>query len=284
MNAALAAGGGVFAALFVAEVLALLLRPRSVELLSGLLGPVASVAARGHQATRPERIRIVLMGMAAGSAMALVIGGPLLAAVVVLACPVATVMVLRARASRWRSAMRDGAAPSARAIGDAARAGLPAVAAVERAASDGAVSPAAAVELRDLATRCRLGLGLDEGLEELRRRAACPAWNALAAAIRVQSEVGGDLAAILHSLASGLEMSSRAREEARSLSSQARLTARIVIALPVAGLAMSEVASPGTLARILAAPLPRALAVLAAVLQVAAVVVVRRVARTGAAS
>lgn len=284
MNAALAAGGGVFAALFVAEVLALLLRPRSVELLSGLLGPVASVAARGHQATRPERIRIALMGMAAGSAMALVIGGPLLAAVVVLACPVATVMVLRARASRWRSAMRDGAAPSARAIGDAARAGLPAVAAVERAASDGAVSPAAAVELRDLATRCRLGLGLDEGLEELRRRAACPAWNALAAAIRVQSEVGGDLAAILHSLASGLEMSSRAREEARSLSSQARLTARIVIALPVAGLAMSEVASPGTLARILAAPLPRALAVLAAVLQVAAVVVVRRVARTGAAS
>ena len=60
------------------------------------------------------------------------------------------------------------------------------------------------------------------------------------------------------------------------------LRARIVIALPVAGLAMGEIASPGTMGRVLSEPLPRALTLVAAVLQVSAVVVVRRIARLGA--
>ncbi|MFM8884681.1 MAG: type II secretion system F family protein, partial [Solirubrobacterales bacterium] len=136
-------------------------------------------------------------------------------------------------------------------------------------------------ELADLATRCRLGLDLGAGLAELRSRAATPEWDALVSAMIVQRQVGGDLARILGSLAGGLETSARSRAEARSLSSQARLTARIVVGMPLAGLVICELVAPGTLARMLSSPLPRGLTLAACVLQVAAVFAVRRVARLG---
>lgn len=282
MNAVLAGTGGVFAALFAGEVLGVLIRPNSVVLASGVLGPVARAATRGREASRPEIIRLGLTAVACGSSVALLVGGPWLAVAVAISCPLGTVAVLRMRRSRWRAEMIRATAPCARAIGDAARAGLPAVAAIERASDDGAVPEAAAVEMGDLAVRCRLGLPLEDGLEDLRARVRCRQWDALVAAIGVQRQVGGDLASILYSLAHGLEHSARALDEARSLNSQARLTARIVIALPVAGLAMGEIASPGTMGRVLSEPLPRALTLVAAVLQVSAVVVVRRIARLGA--
>lgn len=281
MNALLAGAGAAFAALLAGEVLVALARPKSMRLVTAVLGGAASAGARGRVASRDDRLRIGLLVVTAGSLVALTAGGIRLALLFALAGPMVPAGIVRARRARWRSAMQSGAAPAARAIADAAAAGLPGVGALERAAGDGAVPAAVASELKDLAVRCRLGLPLDEGLEELGRRADSAGWRAIVAAIRVQREVGGDLAAILHALAGGLDDAARARAEARSLSSQARLTARIVIALPVVGLVLAEVASPGTVPRMLSSPLPRSLALLALVLQVVAAVVVRRVARLG---
>lgn len=177
--------------------------------------------------------------------------------------------------------MRAGSGAAARAIGDAASTGLPAIPAIERAAVDGAVPEKVATELMDLATRCRLGLSLEDGLEELRVRVDSAPWDALTAAIRLQREVGGDLSRILAGLASGLEEASRSQKEARSLSSQARLTARIVVVLPVTGLVISEVASPGMIGAMLDGPVSRLLVALAIALQVVAAVSVRRIARLG---
>lgn len=281
MNALLAGAGAAFAALLAADVLAALAGPRSMRLVTAVIGTATSAGTRGRVASRDDRLRIGLLFVIGGSLVALAAGGFWLALVFALAGPLVPAGVVRARRARWRSAMQSGAAPAARAIADAAAAGLPGVGALERAAGDGAVPAAVGSELKDLAVRCRLGLPLDEGLEELGRRADSAGWSAIVAAIRVQREVGGDLAPILHALAGGLEDAERARAQARSLSSQARLTARIVIALPVAGLVLAEVASPGTVTRMLSSPLPRLLALLALVLQVVAAVVVRRVARLG---
>lgn len=281
MNALLAGAGATFASLVAAEALAVLARPGSIRLVTAVLGPAAAAGSRGRVASRDDRRQIGLIAVIFGSVVALMAGGPWFALAVALAGPLVPAGVLRVRGARWRAAMQAGAAPAARAIGDAAAAGLPGVAAVERASGDGAVPAAVSAELKDLATRCRLGLPLDAALDELGRRAGSSAWSAVVAAIRIQREVGGDLAAILHVLAGDLEDSTRARAEARSLSAQARLTARIVIALPVVGVVLAEIASPGTLAGMLSKPLPRLLALLAFVLQMVAAVVVRRAARVG---
>lgn len=283
MNAALAGAGGACAALAGVEVLTLLARPSSVAVMSALLGPVSGVARRGRDATREGRTAVTGLAAACGFAALVLAGRPLLGIVAAIAAPVASRVLIRVRLVRWRSAMKRGAASAARAVGDAAAAGLPGVSAIERAATDGSVPSVVANELRDLATRCRLGLSLEEGLAELRRRTGCGAWDAIVSAVLVQRQVGGDLSLILAGLASGLDAADRATAEARSLSAQARLTARIVIAMPLAGLLMSAVASPGTLVRMLESPLPRILVAVALTFQVAAAVTVRRIARLGAA-
>ena len=281
MNAALAGIGAACGLLGALELLAAAARPASFAVVAAALRPASEAARRGRAATRQERAGLnAVMGVSSLGAGLLVGGLPagILAASVALAT---SSLVVRLRRLRWRRAMREGAAAAARAVGDAAASGLPGVAALERAAADGAVPSEVSLELSDLATRCRLGLDLEAGLDELRLRAGSPEWDSLVSAILVQRQVGGDLSRIMGSLASGLEASSRALAEARSLSSQARLTARIVVALPLAGLVICEVASPGTVSRMASSPASRYLALAALLLQVIAFLAVRRVARLG---
>ena len=281
MNPLLAGAGGACAALAAAEVVALLARPATVAVLSAMLGPVAVIAQRGRAATHQARLLLGALVASTGFLLLALVGHPWLGLAVAASAPAGATFVIRFRLARWRSQMRSGAAGAALAIGEASASGLDGVAGIERAAFDGAVSATVATELQDLATRCRLGLSLEDGLQELRRRAGAGPWDAIVAALLVQRSVGGDLSKILGGIASGLEASVRARAEARSLSAQARLTARIVIAMPLVGVALGEIASPGTLGRIVASPVPRALAASAVVLQLLAVVAVRRAARVG---
>lgn len=283
MTALLAGAGGVLAALAGAELLALLARPASAAAVAALLAPAAGVASRGRAATPRGRGLLAALAASAGFSMLTLAGHPWLGLAAAIAAPGVAAVLIRLRLARWRAVMRSGAAGAAMAIGEASATGLPGVAAIERAAGDGAVPPAVAVELRDLSTRCRLGLPLEDGLEELRRRAGGGPWDSIVAAILVQRAVGGELSRLLGGLASGLDASARARAEARSLSAQARLTARIVVGMPVAGVVLGELASPGTLGRIASTPLPRALALTAVVLQAAALATVRRVANDGGA-
>lgn len=282
MNGLLAGAGAAIGLLAALELLGAIVRPATLGVVGAALGPASLAARRGREATRSQRAGIqALAGLSSLAAFSLA-AGPLAG---ILACSLALAassLVFRLRRSSWKRTMRRGAAAAARAIGDAAAVGLPGVAALERAAADGAVSDEVSTELADLAVRCRLGLDLGAGLVELRDRTDGPEWDALVAAMLVQRRVGGDLARIMRSLASGLEASARSLDEARSLSSQARLTARIVVGLPVAGLIICEVASPGTISGMVSSSLSRTLVLGAVGLQVAAVVAVRRVARLGA--
>jgi len=99
--------------------------------------------------------------------------------------------------------------------------------------------------------------------------------------VLVQREAGGDLARLLHELADDLDTVARAEADARAASSQARLTARIVVALPVVGALLIELAAPGTLAAILNDPLAALLVAGALALEALALVSVRRIARVG---
>ena len=67
--------------------------------------------------------------------------------------------------------------------------------------------------------------------------------------------------------------------DARSATAQARFTAGVVTALPAGAAALAELAQPGYLLTLVSAPIPAVLAALAAVLQIAALVLVRRLGR-----
>jgi tight adherence protein B len=98
-------------------------------------------------------------------------------------------------------------------------------------------------------------------------------------AILVQRRTGGNLARALAGLADRLEERGRLARELRGATAQARMTAWLVAALPVGGGVMAEIASPGTLARVLGEqPGPVLLAVSGALYAVG-VVLIRRIGR-----
>jgi tight adherence protein B len=88
--------------------------------------------------------------------------------------------------------------------------------------------------------------------------------------VLLQRDAGGDLAALLRELAASGEAADRAERDARAATAQARFTAWLVFALPLAGAGLAELAAPGFAASLVANPVSAFLAGAAVVLQVAA--------------
>jgi tight adherence protein B len=126
-----------------------------------------------------------------------------------------------------------------------------------------------------------LGARTEDVLEGLRRRARAPAWDTIVAAILLQRDAGGDLAGLLRSIAAGLEEAARVEADARSATAQARFTAWLVALLPIGAALLAELAKPGYVGALLRAPLAPWLLGAAAVCQLLACGLVRRIAAVG---
>jgi tight adherence protein B len=153
--------------------------------------------------------------------------------------------------------------------------------ALAAAARGGGVPGPAGDELRGAAAQLELGARTDEVLRSLAYRAGPGPLDTLVAAVLLQRDAGGDLAGLLRSLALALEERARTVADARSATAQARFSALLVTGLPFAGIVLGELAAPGFVVALVAAPLPAVLAGSALVLQLVALVWVRRIARVG---
>jgi tight adherence protein B len=209
------------------------------------------------------------------------LAGPLLGALLAAAGPLAVSRLVAWRRRRWRIDLAAGAPAVARALADALAGGHGLRRALDEVARRGGLTGPAAVELEDVARRLALGAPTAEVLERVRERAASPPWDALVAAIRLQHGMGGDLTALLRSLAEAQEHARQVEAEARGLTAQARATARLVGGLPFAGLALAELARPGTLGGLLEDPRSRVLLLASMALGTLAFWVVGRLARVG---
>ena len=99
----------------------------------------------------------------------------------------------------------------------------------------------------------------------------------------VQRDAGGDLPALLRELAVSQEAAARSDGDARAATAQARFTARLVAGLPAVAVVLAELASPGFAAGLVSNPLSLILLVLAAGLQLTALVAVHTISRRLAA-
>jgi tight adherence protein B len=272
--AAAAAGAGVLGAW---ECLATAEGARVADRLALALSPLVRARREGRAPSGPERRRLGLL--AAGSLLAAgwILGGPLLGGVTALAAPASVLAVVRARRARYADEVRRGAAGAARALADAIAAGHSIRGAVAETARS--LPGAAGHELRIAARSLDLGEPTEVVLERLRARAGCRAWDTLVAAILLQRDAGGDLPALLRELAGALEAADRLERDARTATAQARFTAWLVVALPVVAAALAELAAPGFLRALVAAPVPAALTLCALGLQVAGLAAIHRIVR-----
>ena len=229
--AAGAAGAGVVGAW---EALAAVERTRLAAAAGRVLEPLARAGREGREPTAPERRRLgarrrgvpARRGLAARRAVARCArgarragGGRHRASAPVAGAGGRSCGRPRPRArGRWPTR-------SARAARSAPRSPT------RRLAAEGA----AAHELGAAARALDLGAPTDAALLALRARARSHAWDTLVAAVLLQRDAGGDLAALLRELAASAEAAVRAERDARAATAQARFTAWLVLAMPLAG-------------------------------------------------
>ncbi len=154
-------------------------------------------------------------------------------------------------------------------------AGLSLRQAIARAATD-APEPAG-TELRKLSADLDLGARIEDALEATMARLPDPGLRTMVIAVLVQRVVGGNLSQALADLSRRLDERAVLEREARSATTQARMSAWLVAGLPLAGGVLVEIAAPGTLARTLGQGPGLALVIVATALQIVGVLMIRRI-------
>jgi tight adherence protein B len=244
-----------------------------------VLAPLRLAGRAGHVPTAPERRRLAILGSAALLVAGWLVAGPLAGVALGLAGPVAVGPLLAARRRRWRRALASAVPLVARALADALAGGHSVRGALQELGRPGTIPGAAGVELRIATRRLALGAPTDDVLATLRHRAADPSWDTLVAAILLQREAGGDLAALLRSVADACEHARRVEADAHGLTAQARASARLVAGLPCAGLLLTELIAPGALTGIAGDPRARLLLGAGLALGATALAAIRHIAR-----
>jgi tight adherence protein B len=278
--AALAAILGVYGTW---DALAAVEQVRPARALGRVVAPLRRAGRTGQAPTAPERRRLAILGAVALLAAGWLLAGPLAGVALGLAGPAAVGPVLAARQRRWRRALAADVPVVARGLADALAGGHSIRGALEDLGRPGVLPGVAGAELRAAARRLALGAPTDDVLATLRRRAADPAWDTLIAAILLQRDAGGDLAALLRSVADACEHARRVEADAHGLTAQARASARLVAGLPCAALALAELISPGALSGLATDPRSRLLLLAGLATGGLAMATISRIARRGAA-
>jgi tight adherence protein B len=266
-----AAAGGLAATAAREAVLA---TPAIARWLKLALEPLSRAGREGYAPSVRERRRLAALGTGAATAGGWFIAGPAVALPLAIAGPSLAAWAVKARRRRYRRTVERALPALATAVADSLGAGRSLRASLPAAAASLEGPPA--VELVRLGAELDLGAPTAAAVEAWRSRMRSPRVDAFAAALLSQRLAGGDLAALLRRFASGAAERERAAEDARAATSQARFTGLLVFAMPTGGAIFAELLQPGFLAKVLGGPASAGLLVLAAALQLAGFVAIRR--------
>jgi len=139
--------------------------------------------------------------------------------------------------------------------------------------SDGAM----AVELNRAIVEARLGVPMEDALETVARRMNSVDFAWVVMAIRIQREVGGNLAEVLNSVAATMRERERLRRQVQVLSAEGRLSAVILGLLPVLFILYLVFARPAYLSVLVTTPLGLIMSVVGVVLLIAGAFWLRKV-------
>jgi len=269
-----ATAGGLAA---VAAREAVLATPALARWAQMALEPLRRAGREGYAPSRLERRRLAVLGTALVCAGGWFLAGPVVVLPLLVAGPALAAWAVNARRRRYRSAVERALPDVAIAVADSLSTGRSLRASLPAAASS--LDGPAAVELARLGAELELGAATAEVVGAWRRRMRSVRVDAFASALLSQRLAGGDLAGLLRRFAAGAAERDRAAEDAKSATSQARFTGLLVVAMPSGGALFAELLQPGFLAKVMSGPASAILLALAAMLQLAGFVAIRRLSR-----
>lgn len=190
------------------------------------------LSAAGSEFKPSEWLLLHVGVVIAGGLVGLLLGrGNLVIGVVFLLIAMALPPVyLRLRASRRRSAFDEALPEVLQLISGALSAGLSLAQAVDTVVREGP-EPIAS-EFKRVLVEARIGMPLEDAFEGVAERFQSKdfAWSVMA--IRIQRQVGGNLAELLNTVAATMRERAYLRRQVRTLSAEGRLSAVILCGLP----------------------------------------------------
>lgn len=134
----------------------------------------------------------------------------------------------------------------------------------------------AADEFRRVQTEARLGLSVEEALQNMADRLQSEDFKWTVTAINIQREVGGNLAEVLDIVASTMRDRAELRRHIRGLTAEGRISGAILMALPFVELAALTLVNPTYLGTMLEHPFGWFLAIIGVLLLIVGGIWLRR--------
>lgn len=189
------------------------------------------LAGAGLEVTVAEWLLLRAGLVLAPAALGLALGGPVMMVLGLAAGAVLPELWLRRKHSKRLAAFGAQLAETLSLVAGGLSAGLSVAQAIDTVVREGQEPMAG--ELRRALSEHRLGVGIEEALDSVAERMGSDDFAWVVMAIRIQREVGGNLAELLTTVSETLREREFLRRQVRTLSSEGRLSAWILGCLPV---------------------------------------------------
>ena len=197
-------------------------------------GELADRLARADLKLRPAEWILIRIGVtvAVGVLAMLRFGSPIAAVVGAVVGFFGCQVLLPMRQSRRAKAFEAQPSPTMLSISGAMKAAYPFAQAVDLAGKNSA--PPIGSELARLTREVQLGLPMNEAFQRMVKRNESEDLRLMLVAVQIQSQVGGNLAQIIDTIEFTVRERVRIRGEIKTLTSQARASGYVLLALPFA--------------------------------------------------
>lgn len=179
----------------------------------------------------PDFVLMVGAATLAGVAIGALLGGAWLAVLFGVAVPLLTAVYVAIRADRRKAQFGDQLDDLCQLLATNLRAGHSLVQSLSALAVE--VEEPARSELSRAVNQVRVGRDLGDALGETAERMGSADFSWIAQAIAIHRQVGGNLADVLDTVALTIRERNQIRRQARSLSAEGRMSAWVLVGLPI---------------------------------------------------
>jgi tight adherence protein B len=209
-------------------------------------GSRESLEQAGLRLRQADFILLVCSIGVTASLLGLILGGVAMGLLFLVLTPFGAMLVLRILTNRRRARFEDQLGDALQILAGGLRAGHSLLRSVDAVAQE-AESPTSE-EFARLVNETRLGRDLKDSMLDAARRLKSEDFDWTAQAIEIHREVGGDLADVLDHVGETIRERSEVKGQVQSLSAEGKLSAYILVALPVGMFFYLNAASPDYMA------------------------------------
>ena len=193
-----------------------------------------------------DLVLLVIAGTLAAGAAGLVLAGPLVGLLCAAATPLLAKLWLGFRTTRRQKEFANQLEDSLQLMAGSLRAGHSLLQGFAQVASES--EQPTSEEFTRVLNEIRLGRPMGQALEEVAVRMKSEDFEWVTQAIAINREVGGNLADVLDRVGDTIRERNQIRRQVKSLSAEGKLSALVLMGLPLGVIAFLMMANPGYLA------------------------------------